>query len=69
MFSMWSVPRYYAQGTRLELTQFSTGACEDRTWAREAENLPLLEAGARVRLVKAQEAKKSLASAVVICEL
>jgi hypothetical protein len=36
---------------------------------RGAEESPLLEAVARERLVKAQQAGKSLAVAVVICEL
>jgi hypothetical protein len=31
---------------------FCTGGCEERTWAREAEESPLLEAVARERLVK-----------------
>jgi hypothetical protein len=39
------------------------------TWAREAEECPLLEAVAKERLVKTQKAEKSLAGAVVICEL
>jgi hypothetical protein len=73
---MWSEPRLYTQGTRLELScqlkvtsvQFFRGVCEERTWAREAEESPLLEAVARERLVKTQ-AEKGLAGAVVICEL
>jgi hypothetical protein len=36
---------------------------------REAEESPLLEAIARERLVKTQQAGKGLADAVVICEL
>jgi hypothetical protein len=36
---------------------------------REAEESPLLEAVARERLVKTQQAGKSLAGTVVICEL
>jgi hypothetical protein len=36
---------------------------------REAEESPLLEAVARVRLVKTQQAAKGLADALVICEL
>jgi hypothetical protein len=35
----------------------------------EAEELPLLEAVPRERLVKSLQAGKGLASAVVICEL
>jgi hypothetical protein len=37
--------------------------------AREAEEFPLLEAVARERLLKTQQARKGLAGAVVICEL
>jgi hypothetical protein len=48
---MWSVPRCYKQGTSLELSQFCTGVCKDRTSAREAEQSSLLEAAARKRLV------------------
>jgi hypothetical protein len=47
--------------------QFCTGGCEERTWAREAEESPLLEAVARERLMKIQQAGKRLASAMVIC--
>jgi hypothetical protein len=43
--------------------------CEDRTSEHEAEEFPLLEAVARERLVKTQQAGKGLAGAVVICEL
>jgi hypothetical protein len=43
------------------------GSCEYRTWAREAEESPLLEAVARERLVKTQQAGKGLADVVVIC--
>jgi hypothetical protein len=45
------------------------GGCEDRIRAREAEESPLLEAAARERLMKTQQAGKYLAGAVVICEL
>jgi hypothetical protein len=45
------------------------GGCADRTWSREAEEYQLLEAVARERLVKTQQAGKGLAGAVVICEL
>jgi hypothetical protein len=31
VFSTWSVPRHYKQGTRLERSQFCTGVCEERT--------------------------------------
>jgi hypothetical protein len=49
--------------------ELCTGVCEERTWARESEEYPLLEAVARERLVKTQQDRKSLAGAVVICEL
>jgi hypothetical protein len=45
------------------------GGCEERAWAREAEECPLLEAAARERLVKTQQAGQGLAGAVVIYEL
>jgi hypothetical protein len=31
VFSMWSLPRCYKQGARLELSQFCMGVCEERT--------------------------------------
>jgi hypothetical protein len=40
--------------------------CEERTRAREAEESPLLEAIAKERLVKTQQAGKGLADGVVI---
>jgi hypothetical protein len=49
--------------------EFCTGGCEERIWAREAEDSQLLEAVIRERLVKTQQAGKCLAGAVVICEL
>jgi hypothetical protein len=45
------------------------GGCEDRTQKREAEEFSLLEAVARERLVKTQQAGKCLAGVAVICEL
>jgi hypothetical protein len=66
---MWSVPRCYKQGTRLEISQFYTGVCEERTWGREGKESPVLEAVAREGLVKTQQFGKGLAGAVVICEL
>jgi hypothetical protein len=48
---------------------FFTGGCEDTTWAREAEESPLLEAVVRVRLVKTRQSAKGVAGAMVICEL
>jgi hypothetical protein len=38
--------------TRHSSGEFSTGCCEERTWAREAEESPLLEVVARERPVK-----------------
>jgi hypothetical protein len=68
---MWSVARCYKQGTKLveSWVQLCIGGCEDRTWAREAEESPLLEAVARERLVETQQTVKGLAGAMVICEL
>jgi hypothetical protein len=40
--------------------QFCTGSCEERTWACEAEESPLLEAVAREQLMKTQQAGKRL---------
>jgi hypothetical protein len=53
----------------LEFNQFCTGLCEEKTWRREAEQSPLLEAVARERQVKKQQVRKGLACAVVIYEL
>jgi hypothetical protein len=56
-------------GARVEMTvDFCTGSCDKRTGAREAEESPLLEAAARERLVKTQQAGKGLENSVVICE-
>jgi hypothetical protein len=49
------------------IIQFCTGGCEERTSEREAEEFPILDAVARERLVKAQQAGKGLVAAVVIC--
>jgi hypothetical protein len=61
---MWSVPRCYKKGARLEFKE---------SVKRELEGVQLknlhLEAVARERLVKTQEVGKSLAGTVVICEL
>jgi hypothetical protein len=46
-----------------ESSQFCTGGCEE---SAEAEESPLLEAVTRERLVKAQQAGKDLAGAMVI---
>jgi hypothetical protein len=51
------------------IVQFCTGGYEDRTRAREAEESPLVEAIARERLMKTQQAGKCLAGTVVICEM
>jgi hypothetical protein len=45
------------------------GVCEEKTWAREAEECSLLEAVARERMVKTHQAGKGLVDAVVVCEL
>jgi hypothetical protein len=44
------------------------GGCDKTTWAREAEESPPLEAVARERVVKTQQAGKDLAGSVVICK-
>jgi hypothetical protein len=46
--------------------QFCTGVCEEMTWARKAEESPMLEAVARKRLVKTQQAE-GLAGTMVKC--
>jgi hypothetical protein len=50
------------------IVQFFTGGCDKRTSAREVES-PLLDAVARERLVKIQQAGKDLGAAGVICEM
>jgi hypothetical protein len=40
--------------------EFCMGGCEDRIWERKAEEFPLLDAVARERLTKAQQARKWL---------
>jgi hypothetical protein len=47
---------------------FCIGGYEERSWAREDGDFPLLEAVVRERLVKTQPAGKGLADPVVICE-
>jgi hypothetical protein len=44
--------------------EFFTGSFEDRTWAREAEESPPLEAIAKKQVLKTQQARKGLAGAV-----
>jgi hypothetical protein len=63
--SIWSVLRC----CKLSLVEFCTGVYEERTWAHEAEESPLLEAVVRERLVKIKQAGKGLAGGVMICEL
>jgi hypothetical protein len=66
----WFVLKYYKQGTKcVQFVEFCMGSCEDRTLVHEAEESRLLEAVARERLVKTQQAVKGLPSAVVTCEL
>jgi hypothetical protein len=48
------------------IVEFSTGGCEDRTWALEAEESSLLETVARERLMKKKKAGKGLAGFVLI---
>jgi hypothetical protein len=50
VFSMWSLPRCYEQGTRLELSQFPTGVCEERTSAGD-RGIAIVGAVTRKRLV------------------
>jgi hypothetical protein len=45
------------------------GGCENRTWAREAEEFTLLEAVSKERLVKIQQAGKDLAGDLWIMEI
>jgi hypothetical protein len=68
---MWSMPRCYNRQvwSLVSSVEFCTGACEERTWARVAEESLLSEVVARERLVNTQQAGKGLAGAVVICEL
>jgi hypothetical protein len=49
--------------------EFCKGDYEDRTWGRETEKSPLLEAFVRERLVKTYQAGKCLMNAVVICKV
>jgi hypothetical protein len=61
--------REVISGTRLELSQFCTGVCEERTRAREAEETSTVKRRCWERLVTTQKAGKGLTGAVVICEL
>jgi hypothetical protein len=49
--------------------EFCMGDCEDRTWAYEAEESPLLEVVARERLLKTQQAERGLVVAIVTFQL
>jgi hypothetical protein len=66
---MWSAARCCKQKRKSADSEFCTEGCEERIRAHEAEEFPLLEAVARERLVKTQQAGKGLATAVVIGEL
>jgi hypothetical protein len=50
LFSVWSLPRFYEQGTRLELSQFCTGVCEERTLAGD-RGIAIVGAITRKRIV------------------
>jgi hypothetical protein len=63
------MPRCYKQGIKVSSVVFCTRVCEETTREREAEESPLLEAVARERLVKTQQAGKDFAGAMVIYEL
>jgi hypothetical protein len=66
------VPKIYFEdnwANQLVERKFCTGGYDHRIWAREAEESSLLEVVVRERLVKKQRAVRSLAGAVVICEL
>jgi hypothetical protein len=54
------------QSTRVQLRDIRTTVT---TWAQEVEESPLLEAFASERLLKTQQAGKSLTGAVMVCEL
>jgi hypothetical protein len=75
MFSVWSVPRNYLEDNwshpvscQLRV-KFCTRGCENRTWAQEAEESPLLETVASERLMKRNRLEEGLAGAVVTCEV
>jgi hypothetical protein len=50
LFHIWSVPKYYKQRTRLELSQFCRGVCEKRTWVG-GRGIAIVEAVTTKRLV------------------
>jgi hypothetical protein len=70
VFSTRSVPKSY-NGHKWDnqVSYVRKPVCEEGSWAREAEESPLLEPTAREQLVKAQQAGKDLAGTVVIWEL
>jgi hypothetical protein len=57
---MWSMPRYYKQGAWLELSQFCTGVCKERTSGREAEECQLLKSVTTKRPVKTLQTGEDL---------
>jgi hypothetical protein len=52
--------RSYVDDIQVDQVQFCTGACEEWTSVREAEESSLLESVARERLMKTQQAAKRL---------
>jgi hypothetical protein len=65
---MWSVPSSYLANWGDE-SQFSAGACVERTWAREAEESTLLRDLCQIRTGKDTAGCKGLAETVLICDL
>jgi hypothetical protein len=59
VFSMWSVPRCYKQGTRLKLSPVRESV-KRKLCICEAEESPLLEAVTRKLLVKTLQAGEDL---------
>jgi hypothetical protein len=55
------LPRSYEDDYWDDQVQICMGECEERTWASEAEETPLLENISRKRLVKALQAREDLA--------
>jgi hypothetical protein len=66
VFATRTVPKSYLEdnwgdAVHCQLrVKFCAGGCEGSTWAREAEESPLLETVDRERLMKAQQAGKRL---------
>jgi hypothetical protein len=46
-------------GDQVSSVEFCTGVCEQRTWTREADESSVLEAVARERVMKTQQAGKT----------